>query len=76
MKKSIPNIGSVLNKKEQKDVFGGNLGFADDCRNPSLNPCDPFAGQLLGNPACNLNEVCVLYNNGSGNIFGRCECED
>jgi hypothetical protein len=75
MKKTILNIGTALTKKEQKEVSGG-LGFADDCTIPSNNPCDPMAGQSLGNPACNLGEVCVLYYNGTYNLYGRCECPE
>ncbi len=76
MKKSILNIGIALTKKEQKEVSGGDMGLVDDCSRPSNNSCDPFAGQFFGNPACNLGEVCVLYNNLSGNIYGQCECPD
>jgi hypothetical protein len=75
MKNSILNTGTILDKTEQQNIIGGDVGFAEDCRNPSQNPCDPHAGQMFGNPECNLNEVCVLYDNGSGNVYGRCECD-
>ena len=76
MKKSILNIGKTLNKAEQKDVLGGGLGFGDECTNPSMNPCDPFAGQFLGNPACNINEICVYFGPGTASTSGRCVCPD
>jgi len=81
MKKSILNIGKTLNKAEQKNIFGGNLGFAPPCDNSSGNSCDPNAGQAFGNPACNIGEVCVgydptVYLNGDLVIYGYgvCEC--
>ena len=75
MKKSILSVGKALDKNEQKNVMGG-LGFADDCTVPSMNPCDPFAGQFLGNPACNINEVCVHFGPGTHDTSGRCVCPD
>jgi hypothetical protein len=51
MKKSILNIGKALNRKEQKQIGGGNF-IGSDCRTscPSWNyegqnvPCGTFIG--------------------------------
>ena len=82
MKKSIVNIGKVLNKKEQKNVFGGNFGFSDgDCNQAQQSAiiCDPY-----GNSSeCDLDAVCVgtqpMYGGANGQIFlgwrsGYCQC--
>ncbi len=73
MKKQMLNVGKVLKNEEQKEIFGGNKGFGDVCTNPSGNACDPYAGQYHGNPACNINEVCVP---GPSVLGGVCVCPD
>lgn len=76
MKKSILSMGKMLDKTELKTIKGGGLGFADDCTIPSMNPCDPFAGQFFGNPACDIDEICVYFGPGTNSTAGRCVCPD
>lgn len=74
MKKQILNIGNLLSKTEQKNVLGGNKGFGDLCTNPTGANCDPYAGQMHGNPACRFDEICVLT--GHLPLLGTCVCPE
>ena len=82
MKKSIVNLGKVLNRKEKKNVFGGNFGFSDgecDQQEQSAIVCDPY-----GNGSeCDLDATCQgtnpIYGGANNQFFlgwgsGSCQC--
>ncbi|WP_272148866.1 hypothetical protein [Tenacibaculum aiptasiae] len=40
MLKNISNLGTILNKTEQRSINGGELGICDVCKSNEL-PCTP-----------------------------------
>ncbi|MDH7445714.1 hypothetical protein [Aquimarina sp. 2201CG14-23] len=65
MLESIARLGKVLDKKEQKIVFGGRLSTTDEIE-PADDLCKNIIGMLVYTTSCNCanisenHEMCVL----------------
>lgn len=78
MKKSILNIGKALNRKEQKDIFGGNS--FDDGSGGSGQSCS-MPGSCPAGEVCDVQEFrCVTQGTGDpgsgGGSNGRGICPE